>query len=59
MESILLHVREHTCGILETVFGKLIVTLPVCTEPSCVEVYDISWYAQVSQFPGDISSLLL
>src|SRR5574344_137501 len=38
MEPHFLHLLEHRYGIRETVFGKLIITLPVGTEPSRIEM---------------------
>ena len=59
MEAILRELLQHTYGVGEAVFRKLIVTLPVDTEPAGVEVDDVRRYLVCSELLGDIKAFLL
>ena len=41
METVFLHRLEHGYWIFETIFGKLIVALPIYAKPSCIEMDNI------------------
>ena len=59
VEAVLLQLLQHADGILEAVLGKLVVTLPVDTEPSCIEMDDVRGDAILAQLLGNVQSLLL
>ena len=59
METHTIHLFQHRNGIPETVFGELIVTLPVHVEPSGVKVNHIRRDAVLTEFVGDIQAFLL
>ena len=59
MESILLQRLEHANRVLETILGKLIITLPVYSKPSSIKVDDIRRNLIGSQLMSYFQSLLL
>ena len=59
VEALFLHLLEHAHGVGEPVFGKLVVALPVNTEPACIEVDDVSRYLMLAQLTGDVETFLL
>ena len=59
MESVLLQRLEHANRVFETVLGKLIITLPVYSKPSCIKVDDIRRNPIGSQLMSYFQSLLL
>ena len=59
MEAVALHLVEHSLGVLETVFGKFVVALPVNTEPTRIEVDNIGGNLMLTQFLGNIQSFFL
>ena len=59
VETVFRELLQHLHGILETVFRKLVVTLPVDTEPARVEVNNVRGNPMCSQLTGDLQSLLL
>ena len=59
MKTLLGELLQHADRILKTVFGKLIVTLPVNTEPSCVEVYHVRRNLMGTQLPCYFQAFLL
>src|SRR5574344_575351 len=44
VESVFLQCLQHTHRVRETCFIKLIITLPVGSEPACIKMYHISGY---------------
>ena len=59
METVFPHLVEHTLRILKTVFGKLIVTLPVDPKPTGIEMNHIGWYLMLAQLLGNLQTLFL
>ena len=59
VETVFRELLQHLHGIFEAVLSKLIVTLPVDTEPSRIEVNHVGRYLVSPQLTGDLQSLLL
>ena len=59
VETVLCQLFQHLYRILESVFGKLVVALPIGTKPACVKVYHVGRYAVCSQLAGYLQSFLL
>ena len=59
VEAVLRQLFQHTHRILEAVLRKLIVTLPVHTEPASIEVNDIRRNLVGPQLTGNLQALLL
>ena len=59
VEAVLGELLQHTHRIGEAVLGKLVVALPVDTEPARIEVDDVSRNLMLAQLTGNVESLLL
>ena len=59
MKSVATHLLHHFYRILKAVSCKLVVTLPVNSKPSGVEVYHIGGNLIFSQVGGNVESFLL
>ena len=59
MESVIQQVFYHFLRIIEAIFGKLIVALPIYAKPSCIQMYYIGRYAIVAQVLGNTVGILV
>ena len=59
METLTFQLVEHTFRVFETVFGKLIVTLPVNTKPSCIKMDNITWNLVLTELFSNLQTLFL
>ena len=59
VEPVLSQLLQHSLGVFKTVFGKLIVTLPINTEPACVEMNDIRRNLMGTKLAGNFQAFFL
>ena len=59
VETVFRKLLQHFHGILETILCKLIVALPVDSEPTCIKVDDIRGNLMSAQLTGNLQALLL